>query len=263
VLAAVGLVLILALTVRYLPVPPPWGPPLPDKPSIIILPFVNLSGDPSQEYFSDGMTEEITATLSRVPGLFVIARTSAFFYKNKQVTVQEISRAMGVRYILEGSAHKADGQVRIIVQLIDATTGEHVWSEHYDRPLKGIFPLRDEIRQQIALALQVQLAPGTPGQVQSPPTTSLDAYEFYLRGLEAFWPAFYKNDPMLPARQLFEQAIALDPQYAEAYAQIGVTYLADWFFEPSRNQGQSVKRAVDMGQRALALNEALPLPHAI
>lgn len=237
--------------------------PLPDKPSIIVLPFVNMSGDPSQEYFSDGVTEEITATLSRVAGLFVIARTSAFTYKGKAVKVQDISREMGVRYVLEGSVQKANGQVRIIAQLIDATTGEHLWTERYDRPLQNIFALQDEIRQQITLALQVRLAPEESGQFQSPPTTNLDAYDLYLRGTEAFWRAVYKNDPLTPARQLFEQAIALDPQYAEAYARIGEMYSLDWFFDPSRNQGQSLERALAMGQQAIALNDALPLPHAI
>ena len=128
--------------------------PLPDKPSIVVLPFINLSGDPSQEYFSDGVTEEITATLSRVSGLFVIARTSAFTYKGKAVKVQDISREMGVRYVLEGSVQKADGQVRIIAQLIDATTGEHVWAERYGQPLKDLFTLQDEITQKIVTALK-------------------------------------------------------------------------------------------------------------
>jgi adenylate cyclase len=227
------------------------------------LPFTNLSGDPGQEYFSDGVTEEITATLSRVAGLFVIARTSAFTYKGKAVKVQDISREMGGRYVLEGSVQKADGQVRIIVQLIDATTGEHVWTEHYDRPLKDIFALQDEIRQQIALALQVRLAPEELVQSQSVPTTNMAAYDLYLRGQEAFWRAVYKNDPLTLARQLFEQAIALDPQYAEAYARVGEVYSLDWFFDPSRNQGQSLERALAMGQRAITLNDALPLPHAI
>jgi TolB-like protein/DNA-binding winged helix-turn-helix (wHTH) protein len=273
-LVVTGLLLLVAIivVVQYLslptlnPQPPTLTPqslPLPDKPSIIVLPFVNLSGDPSQEYFSDGMTEEITSALSRLSSLFVIARTSAFTYKGKAAKVQDISREMGVRYVLEGSIQKADGQVRIIAQLIDAITGKHLWSERYDRPLQNIFALQDEIREKIALALQVQLAPGEPGRSQSVPTANLEAYDFYLRGREAFWRAFYKNDPMTPARQLFESALALDPQYAEAYAQIGGTYLADWFFEPSRNQGQSLKRAVAMGQRAIALDEALPLPHAI
>ena len=272
VLAAVLLIIVTALTVHYLSLPLPstqpltpntQSLPLPDKPSIIVLPFVNLSGDPAQEYFSDGVTEEITATLSRVSGLFVIARTSAFTYKGKAVKVQDISREMGVRYVLEGSVQKADGQVRIIAQLIDATTGKHLWSERYDRPLQNIFALQDEIRQQIALALQVRLAPEEPGRSQRAPTTNLEAYDFYLRGLEAFWQAIYKNDPLTPARQLYESAITLDPQYAEAYARVGETYLFDWFFDPSRNQGQSLERAFAIEQRAIALNDALPLPHAI
>jgi TolB-like protein/DNA-binding winged helix-turn-helix (wHTH) protein len=237
--------------------------PLPDKPSIIVLPFVNLSGDPTQEYFSDGVTEEITATLSRVSGLFVIARTSAFTYKGKAAKVQDISREMGVRYVLEGSVQKADGQVRIIAQLIDATTGKHLWSEHYDRPLQNIFALQDEIREKITLALQVRLALEESGQAQRAPTTNLDAYDFYLRGLEAAFRAVYKNDPLILARQLYESAIALDSQYAEAYARVGETYLLDWFFNPSSNQGQSLERALAMAQRAVALNDALPLPHAI
>ena len=118
---------------------------------------------------------------------------------------------MGVRYVLEGSVQKADGQVRIIAQLIDATTGEHVWAEHYERPLHDIFALHDEIRQKIALALQIRLTPKEPVQSQSAPTTNLEAYDLYLRGTEAFWRAVYTNDPLTPARQLFEQAIALDP----------------------------------------------------
>ncbi len=276
VLAAVLLIIATVLIVQYLSRPTlstqdsalrtdaaPAALPLPDKPSIIVPPFVNLSGDPAQEYFSDGLTEEITAALSRVPGLFVIARTSAFTYKGKAVKVQDISREMGVRYVLEGSVQKADGQVRIIVQLIDATTGEHVWTEDYDRPFKDLFALYGEIRQQITLMLQVRLTPQEPVWFQRAPTTHLEAYDFYLRGLEAVLRASYKNDPLTPARQLYEQAIALDPQYAEAYARLGETYLLDWFFNPSSNQGQSLDRALTMEQRALALDNILPLPHAI
>jgi adenylate cyclase len=167
-----------------------------------------------------------------------------------------------VRYVLEGSVQKAEEQVRIIAQLIDAIAGKHLWSEHYDRPLQNIFALQDEIREKIVLALKVRLAPDEQAQARLP-TANLEAYDFYLRGIEAFWRAFYKNDPLSPARQLFEQAIALDPQYAEAYARVGKTYSLDWFFDPSRNQGQSLERALVMGQRAIALNDALPLPHAI
>src|SRR6185295_3734221 len=121
--------------------------PLPDKPSIIVLPFQNLSGDPGQDYFSDGFTEILTGDLSRISNLFVIARNSAFTYKGKAVKVQDVGREMGVRYVLEGSVLKAEGQVRITIQLIDTTTGYHLWSERYDRPLQNIFALQDEIVQ--------------------------------------------------------------------------------------------------------------------
>src|SRR5262249_2148986 len=152
--ALVGLVLIAATTlvVRYLSLsnlvtqhstPSTQVLSLPDKPSIIVLPFTNMSNDPEQNYFSDGTTEDITTGLSRIASLFVIARNSAFTYKGKAVKVQDVSREMGVRYVLEGSVRKADNQVRITAQLIDATTGEHLWAERYDRPLKDIFALQD------------------------------------------------------------------------------------------------------------------------
>src|SRR5262249_14945036 len=123
--------------------------PLPDKPSIVVLPFVNMSDDPKQDYFSDGMTEDITSELSKISSLFVIARNSAFSYKGKSPKVQDVSREMGVRYLLEGSVRKSDNQVRVTAQLIDATTGGHLWSERYDRPFKEIFALQDEIVQKI------------------------------------------------------------------------------------------------------------------
>ena len=122
----------------------------PDKPSIVVLPFVNMSEDPKQEYFSDGITEDLTSDLSRISSLFVIARNSAFTYKGKATKVQEVSKELGVRYVLEGSVRRADDQVRVTAQLIDATTGYHLWSERYDRPLKDIFAVQDEIVQQIA-----------------------------------------------------------------------------------------------------------------
>ena len=132
--------------------------PLPDKPSIIVLPLVNLSGDPEQEYFSDGLTEVLTGDLSKISSLFVIARNSAFTYKGKAVKVQDVSKEMGVRYVVEGSVQKANQRIRIAVQLIDATTGYHVWSQQYDRPLTDIFTLQDEIVQKIATTLKLQLS---------------------------------------------------------------------------------------------------------
>jgi len=135
--------------------------PLPDKPSIAVLPFINMSGDPKQEYFSDGLTEEIISALSRVPKLFVIARNSTFTYKNKPVKVQQVSEELGVRYVLEGSVRKVEDRVRITAQLIDAITGHHLWSERYDRQLKNIFALQDEITMNIIAALRVELTDTT------------------------------------------------------------------------------------------------------
>src|SRR2546426_1911230 len=160
--------------------------PLPDKPSIVVLPFVNMSGDPKQEYFSDGLTEDLTTELSKLSGLFVIARNSAFTYKGKAVKVQEVSKELGVRYALEGSVRKADSQVRITAQLIDATTGGHVWSERYDRPLHDLFALQDEIVQQIVTTLQLQLTLAEQGVLTHKGTDNLEAYDAYLRGVEAY-----------------------------------------------------------------------------
>src|SRR5262249_39783207 len=180
--------------------------PLPDKPSIVVLPFVNMSEDPSQEYFSDGITEDITADLSKISSLFVIARNSAFTYKGKAVKVQDVSREMGVRYVLEGSVRKAAGQVRITAQLIDATTGEHLWSERYDRPLADIFALQDEIRQKIVFALKVKLTAEEQARFRQAPTSNLDAYDFYLRGWESWLRGFFETKPELTeqARRMYE-----------------------------------------------------------
>jgi TolB-like protein len=148
-------------------IPPAQAPalPLPDKPSIAVLPFANMSDDPKQEYFSDGITDDLTTALSRLPDLFVIARTSSFTYKGKALKVQEISRQLGVKYVLEGSVRKADNQVRITAQLVDATTGDHIWAEHYDRALRDIFSLQDEIVRKIVTTLNLQLAVSRHGIV--------------------------------------------------------------------------------------------------
>src|SRR5260221_2655050 len=185
--------------------------PLPDKPSIVILPFVNMSKDPDQEYFSDGLTETLTGALSKISSLFVIARNSAFTYKGKAVKVQDVGRDMGVRYVLEGSVQKADQQVRITVQLIEVTTGYHLWSEQYDRPLKDIFALQDEIVQKIGTTLKLQLTLEEHGYSVRKHTDNLEAYDYFLRGMEYFWRFTKETNPQ--ARQMFERAVALDPQY--------------------------------------------------
>src|SRR4029453_3488491 len=196
--------------------------PLPDKPSIVVLPFVNMSKDPEQDYFSDGLTEVLTSDLSKISSLFVIARNSAFTYKGKAVKVQDVGREMGVRYVLEGSVLKAEGQVRITAQLIDATTGYHLWSERYDRPLQNILTLQDEIVQKIVTTLKLQLTLQEQGFKVRKHTDNVEAYGTLLRGVEYY--SRYTKEANAQGRQMLEKAIALDPQYADAYVGLGLTY---------------------------------------
>ena len=155
---------------------------LPDKPSIAVLPLANLSDDPQQEYFSDGMTEDLITALSKISGLFVIARTSVFTYKGKPVKVQQVSQDLGVRYVLEGSVRKVAERVRITAQLIDATTGAHLWAERYDRVLEDVFTVQDEITRNIVTALEVQLTSGEQVRLWRQGTTNPEAYDTFLRG---------------------------------------------------------------------------------
>ncbi|MBI3757927.1 MAG: adenylate/guanylate cyclase domain-containing protein [Deltaproteobacteria bacterium] len=243
----------------------PAALPLPDKPSIVVLPFVNMSEDPKQEYFSDGLTEDLTSDLSKISSLFVIARNSAFTYKGKAVKVQYVSKELGVRYVLEGSVRKADGQVRITAQLVDATTGGHLWSERYDRPLTDIFALQDEIRQKIVFALKVKLTPEEHERFQRAPTNNLEAYDYYLRGLESSQRAIRetKKEANAQARQMLERALELDQIYAGAYAGLGWTYWIEWFQQWNLDRAQSLDRALELAQRAVALDNSLSMSHRV
>lgn len=272
VTAGLLLIAVTILAVRYLPFPSTQHPapgtqalPLPDKPSIVVLPFANMSNDPEQEYFSDGLTEDITSDLSKISSLFVIARNSAFSYKGKSPKVQDVSREMGVRYVLEGSVRKANDQVRITAQLIDATTGGHLWSERYDRALQDIFALQDEIRQKIVLALKVKLTSEEQGRFKRAPTTNLEAYDFYLRGWESTLRALHerKKEANVQARQLYEKAIALDPSYAGAYAGLGWSHFLDWFYLWNTDRAQTLDRASELAQKAVTLDDSLSMPHWI
>ncbi len=273
---AAGLLLIAAtlVTVHHFPspgsnsqssIPNPQSLPLPDKPSVAVMPFVNLTNDPEQDYFSNGITIDITASLSKIPSLFVIDHNSVRINKDKVGKVQEVSRELGVRYVLEGSVRKADNQVRVTAQLIDGVTGEHLWSERYDRLLKDIFALQDDIVQKIVLALKVKLTPEEQERFKGAPTNNLEAYDFYLRGVESSQRAFYerKKEANAQARQMFEKAIELDPQYAGAYARLGLSYFLDWFYLWNSDRAQSLERAFAMVQRAVALDESLPLAHRL
>jgi adenylate cyclase len=232
--------------------------PLPDKPSIVVLPFVNLSKDPDQEYFSDGLTEVLTGDLSRISSLFVIARDSAFTYKGKAVKVQDVGREMGVRYVLEGSVLKVDDQVRITAQLIDATTGYHLWSERYDRPLHNILTLQDEIVRKIVTTLKLQLALEEIGDIVRKHTDNLEAYDAYLRGVA--YSLRFTQEGNAQARQMFEKAFTLDPQYAEACARLSLTYMMDWVFRWSADF-QTLERASALAKQAVALDDSLPWAH--
>ena len=235
------------------------GLPFPNKPSLVVLPFVNMSKDPEQEYFSDGITEDITSDLSRISSLFVIARNSAFTYKGKAVKVQDVSREMGVRYVLEGSVRKADNEVRITAQLIDATTGEQLWSERFDRPFKDIFALQDEIVQKIVTTLRLQLTLQERGWIVRKRTENLEAYDAFLRGMEA--NSRFTKESNVQARQMFEKAVALDSQYAEAYRWLSATYWLEWNVRWSADP-QTLERALALTQQALALDDSLPGAHS-
>ena len=195
-------------------VPARHGP----RPSIAVLPFINMSGDPEQEYFSDGITEDIITDLSKVSGLFVVARNTAFIYKGKHVDVQEAAKRLGVNFILEGSVRKAGARVRVTGQLINGKDGGHIWADRYDRDLTDIFAIQDEITHAIVEQLKVKLLPQEKKSIAQAPTDNIEAYTFYLRGRQ-FMQRHSKSNYQL-ARRMFANAVELDPLYARAYAGI-------------------------------------------
>jgi adenylate cyclase len=233
---------------------------LPNKPSIAVLPFVNMSGDVGQEYFSDGITEDLTTGLSKLSGLFVIARNSTFAYKGKAVKPAQVSRELGVRYVLEGSVRKAGNRVRITAQLIDATTGYHLWAERYDRDLQDVFALQDEVTQKIVGSLAVQLTAPEQGQLRRTPTANLEAYDDVLRGME-----YYRRtttEANAEAQRMFRRALDLDPQYARAYVALGWAHLQGWTLQWSQDP-QTLQRAFELAQQAIARDDSLALAHRL
>jgi adenylate cyclase len=193
--------------------------PLPDKPSLVVLPFQNMSGDPEQEYFADGMVEEITTAISRLPWLFVIARNSAFTYKGKPVDVKQVAQELGVRYVLEGSVRKAGNRVRITGQLIDTTTGAHIWADRFDGALDDIFELQDQVASNVAGAMEPKLRQSEIERACRKPTANLTAYDLFLRALAQHHR--YTEEGLAEAVVLAGQALAIDPSYAPAAALVG------------------------------------------
>jgi TolB-like protein/Tfp pilus assembly protein PilF len=270
--AAIGGIVVLILVLGALAIwnfylRPPFEPAseermafaLPDKPSIAVLPFVNMSEDPKQEYFSDGLTEEIITALSKVPKVFVIARNSTFSYKGKSVKVNQVAEELGVRYVLEGSVRKAGDRVRITAQLIDAIKGHHLWAERYDRELKDIFTVQDEITKKIITALQVELTEGELARLAAKGTENLQAYLKLMQGREPFYTLTKEGN--VQARSLFEEAVELDPEYAAAYLYVGVTHWMDFMLRWSKSPKESLKQAFKLIEKSKAMDESLPWAH--
>jgi adenylate cyclase len=207
--------------------PPPL--PLPDKPSLAVLAFQNMSGDPEQEYFADGMVEEITTAISRLPWLFVIARNSSFTYKGRAIDVKQVARELGVRYVLEGSVRKAGNRVRITGQLIDAATGNHIWADRFDGALDDIFELQDRVASSVVGAIEPRLRLSEIERASRKPTEHLDAYDLYLRALAQCYR--FTEESFGEAVVLLRQALAIDPSYAPAAASVG------WCHANQRTQG--------------------------
>ena len=268
-----GAIAILAIIIgvavwNYYLRPPPIEPasvermtlPLPDKPSIAVLPFDNLSGDPKQEYLSDGLTDEIIATLSRVPNLFVIARNSTFTYKGKPVKVQHVSEDLGVRYVLEGSVKKSENRIRITAQLIDALNGHHLWAKQYDRNLDDLFSVQDEITKKIITAMQVKLTEGDRARAAAKGTENLEAYLKYLQANDYINQS--NRESMVLGRQSAEEAIGLDPKYAMPYVVLAIINISEFWVGTNKSQEQSLADATEFLQKAIALDDSNAEAHS-
>src|SRR6266496_2426402 len=228
-----------------------------EKPSIAVLPFINMSGDPEQEYFSDGITEDVITDLSKVSGLFVVARNTAFTYKGKSVEVQQIAKHLGVNFILEGSVRKAGSRVRVTGQLIHGKDGGHVWADRYDRDLTDIFAIQDEITHAIVEQLKVKLLPQERKSIAQAPTANIEAYTFYLRGRQ-FMQRHSKSNYQL-ARRMFANAVELDPLYARAYAGIAD---CDSFLFLHYHLEAGIDTILATAAKALDLDDKLAEAHA-
>ncbi|MGD9920677.1 MAG: adenylate/guanylate cyclase domain-containing protein [Pseudorhodoplanes sp.] len=238
---------------------PAEPPPVPDKPSIAVLPFMNMSSDAEQEFFSDGITEDLITDLSKVSGLFVIARNSSFAYKGRSVKVQDIAHDLGVRFVLEGSIRKAGNRVRITAQLIDASNGGHLWAERFDRDITDIFETQDEVVEKIVGVLSVTLTKREEERIARRGTSNLQAYELWLRGREAM--SRTTRDSVAEARVLHRNAIEADPRFSAPHAGLALAgiseYASGWTADPAQTLDESERWA----RRALELDPQEPVSH--
>jgi adenylate cyclase len=240
--------------------------PLLDRPSVAVLPFANLSGDPQQDYFSDGVAEDITTELSRFSELLVIARNSAFQYKGKTVDVRQVGRELGARYVLEGSVRRSADRVRIAAQLIDAATGTHRWAERYDRELHDAFAIQDEVVRAIVTTLAAHVNRAETERALLKPPAAWEAYEYYLRGAEAFFLHVTRRTKasLDDARRLLEQSLAIDPNYARAAAMLSRTHFYSYIlpFDGDYLSPLALDRALELAQTAVHLDPRLPQARA-
>ena len=247
-----------AITTPETPAALPTTTPQP-KLSIAVLPFSNMSGDAEQEYFADGISEDTITALSKLSQLFVIARNSSFTFKGRNVNVQEVGRSLGVRYVLEGSVRKSGNRVRITAQLIDATTGGHLWAERFDRDLTDIFAVQDDVTQHIVGALALNLREGEQQRIATEHTDNLEAYDCLLRGRELLWR--FMREQNYQARELLQRAIELDPKFAPAYAFLAISNLLDYANQWSPSPSTSIEQAEVFATRAVALDDLYPYAH--
>ena len=235
--------------------------PLPDKPSIAVLPFQNMSHDPEQEYFADGLTEDIITGLSRQRWFFVIARNSSFTYKGAAVDVRDVAAQLGVRYVLEGSVRKAANRVRVTGQLIDASNGNHLWAEKYDRELADIFALQDDITNRVIGSVAPQILVAEAARVQRKPPQSVDAWDLVMQAVPHMWRM--STDEHARAQELLQRAIALDGNYAHAHALLGWTYVTMFNLDTRRPIGEWTDRALATGATAATLDDEEPWAHLV
>jgi adenylate cyclase len=237
--------------------------PLPDLPSIAVLPFVNMSGDPKQEFLSDGITENIITGLSKVPRLFVIARNSTFIYKGKPVEVKKVSEELGVQYVLEGSVQRSGNRIRVTAQLIDAFKGHHVWAERYDRDLTELFALQDEITVKILNAIRVKLTERGLSSGVVPYAGGKQDLDCLLKYMEAQGHVQRVNiEDNNMARRIAEEAIATCPDPQKPYAQMAIIHMMDYFLGTTKSPRESIEKAIELAQKSLAVDESRAEDHA-
>jgi adenylate cyclase len=239
--------------------PPPLEKPAPPTHSIAVLPFANMSGDAEQEYFADGISEDLITALSKLAQLFVIARNSSFVFKGKNVHVGEVSRSLNVRYVLEGSVRKSGNRVRVTAQLIDAHSGGHLWAERFDRDLVDIFAVQDDVTSRIVAALALNLTPSDQRQMQAEQTANLDAYDCFLRGRELWW--VHARDTNARARDMLARATQLDPNFAPAYVFLAAAHVDDYVSGWSPSPERSLELGYEAALYARSLDDRYPMTY--